>query len=220
MGWLFYNHPVADVKAEIESPSSGIFTTSAPGHAYEVLDSAIVGNTYYAAVKRTLPDHPPYVFAAIFLFKNGKRSGFGYKDMDEGSGPYECACPLRILNKLSPLEDFPGGVEGSGYAAGWRERVREYHRTKATQSSAAKALKPGDTFKLAEPLTFTSGIKADTFTVTTYVKSVWKKTQTGPNSYKFNRVPQNRTAYQTPEGYRVHLSPRHLTGAVKIEAAA
>jgi hypothetical protein len=89
MGWLYRYEPVRNVKEHIDTE---VFRCSTPGHAYEVLDSAVIGNTYYAAVKRITPDHAPYVFAAVILFRNPK-SGFGYKDMDESMGPCEVACP-------------------------------------------------------------------------------------------------------------------------------
>lgn len=49
---------------------------------------------------------------------------FGYKDMDESMGPYECKCPQEIFDMLSPLEQlFP---EGHEWAARWRRDVKEY----------------------------------------------------------------------------------------------
>lgn len=167
MGWSYGYHQARDVQEQIEK-HEGLFTTSTPGHSYEILDRAIVGSTYYAAVRRTTPDHPPYVFAAVILFKN-PRSGFGYKDMDESVDPCEVACPLRILNLLSPLEDMPGGAERYEYAGAWRERVRAYHQARKTQSRAGRALRNGDKIKLPEPLSFGKGaFTEDTFRVESY----------------------------------------------------
>lgn len=169
MGWMYQYQQVRDVKHHIEHNES-LFTSSVPGHAYEVLDSAIVGSTYYAAVRRTTPDHAPYVFATVILFRNPK-SGFGYKDMDESMGPNEVACPLRILAKLSPFEDMPGGLANRGYAAQWRESVRAYHRAKAEQTKTARSFNVGDKIKLPEPVSFFKGqCKVDTFTVQTYLR--------------------------------------------------
>jgi hypothetical protein len=198
MGWSYGYHQVDDVKYHLEH-NEGLFKSATPGHSWEVLDSAIVGTTYYAAVRRTMPDHKPYVFATVILFRNPK-SGFGYKDLDESMGPCEVACPLRILNKLSPIEDMPGGLATHEYADQWRENVRLYHRARAEQTKVAKSFKEGDKIKLPSPLSF-RGIQEDTFTITGY-----------------RHRGKNLTAYLSDRVGLCRIPQRLLDGAVKLAA--
>lgn len=82
----------------------------------EVLKSAMVGSTYYAAVR----NKDGKVWAAVFLtcgrtkFDN---TAWGYKDMDETMGPNEDKCPASVLAMLSPTDDAD--------ALEWRERCRK-----------------------------------------------------------------------------------------------
>lgn len=198
MGWCFGQSKVSNVKDHIEN-STGLFTTSQPGHAYEVLDSAIVKSTYYAAVRRTIPGHAPYVFAAIILFRNPP-SGFGYKDMDESMGPIEVSCPLRILALLSPIEDFPGGLADYKCATQWRAAVRQYHLNNADVTRTTKSFKAGDRIMLPTPIRFRSGFEENTFDIVSY-------TARG----------KNRTAYKTIKSQFLCLIPKRLlAGAVKV----
>lgn len=54
---------------------------------------------------------------------------WGYKDMDETSGPYECDCPLRFLDMVPQPE--------GQYVADFRQRVRDYHAKKNERKNAA-----------------------------------------------------------------------------------
>lgn len=81
----------------------------------KVLKSAMVGSTYYAAVK----NHKGEVWAAVFLTCGRTRhdgTAWGYKDMEETMGPNEDKCPASILALLSPTENK--------WANDWRERCR------------------------------------------------------------------------------------------------
>jgi hypothetical protein len=196
MGWSYGYQQVSDVKRQLEH-HEGLFTTSLSGHSYTVLDSAIVGNTYYAAVRRITPEQPAgYVFATVILFRNPK-SGFGYKDMCESMGPCEVACPLRILDKLTPVDELPH----ASHAGEWREAVRQYHRDRAGRTKTAKAFAPGDRVKLAAPIVFRSGYSGDTFTVRS-----------------MTRRGRARTVYESPGGSLYTFPQRLLAGAVKLDA--
>jgi hypothetical protein len=198
MGWTYLYKQVRDVKAYLEGPQ-GIFRCSTPGYSYTVVDSAMVGSTYYAAVRHVTPEQPAgYVFGAIVLTRN-PASGFGWKDMDESMGPYEVACPLRILNKLTPIENMPGGAARNDYAAQWRENVRQYHRDRAGRTATAKAFRAGDMLRLPEPIRFRSGLTADTFTVQV-----------------ITRQGRKQTIYTTPGGSWCRIPQRLLAGAVKL----
>jgi hypothetical protein len=159
MGWLFHNE-----KLRQETPVQYItreFThTSGTRHA-TVLDAAAVRGTIYAAIRNTDKETgKSYVFCAVILFKNSKKNGFGYKDMDEGMGPCEVDCPNRIMRLLSPVEDMPN----PGYAADWRARVAQAKAARRKVADRLGRLKPGDRIRLPTPAHFGKiGISADTF---------------------------------------------------------
>lgn len=79
---------------------------------FEVLKSAMVGSTYYAAVKKTkfateTEPEQSYVFGAVCLTSTNMKDyyNFAYKDMDESCGPCHCDCPKGILDLLSPTDN-------------------------------------------------------------------------------------------------------------------
>lgn len=85
------------------------------GNGYEVVRDAVVGTTYYAAVKSP---HDGSVSAVIIL-THIDRAGycnFGMKFMDEECGPFKCECPKSVLDALSPTDNR--------YAIEWREKCR------------------------------------------------------------------------------------------------
>lgn len=112
---------------------------------FEVLKSAMVGSTYYAAVKRTKfatetePENS-IVFAAIVLTNTNVKDywNFHYKDMDETCGPYQCDCPKGILDLLTPTENE--------YANQWRAACRE-NLSKKNNPNALNKLPLGSVIK-------------------------------------------------------------------------
>jgi hypothetical protein len=128
MGWIIYSgrEPVADPQAECDR----IYTWSNVDGSGRVLESAVVGNTWYGAVEVEQPSgdynlqthqvENRRVIAGVCLIQ---RHPFGYKDMTETVGPREDRCPRSILEKLTPLR-----TDGrDGYAAQWRERAWAHH---------------------------------------------------------------------------------------------
>lgn len=113
MGWTsyfasYFKNGRVDRKAECDA----LFDRD---DGYQLLKSAMVGATWYAAIK-----HPAgHVFGCVFLTQvhDGE---FYYKDMSEDMGPNESRCPVSILDLLDDTE--------SEYAQKWRERCREYAR--------------------------------------------------------------------------------------------
>ena len=109
------------------------------------------------AYQRALHDGTRYVVGLVCLIKFPTKAAdgynFGYKDMDEGMGPVEDACPRRILEQLSPLDQIPGRNE---YARQWRERC--WGRIKKPKP------KPGDVIEFAAPIQFVNGHESDSFT--------------------------------------------------------
>lgn len=81
-----------------------------------ILDSAIIGGVWYAALEVEHASGVPLVTAIVAPFRRGPAGRFGYRPMDETLGPVERRCPTRILYLLSPLER----LEPAGFAAVWR----------------------------------------------------------------------------------------------------
>lgn len=110
MGWTSY-HATHYKKGKVDRKAEcdALFTDG-----YEVLKSAMVGSTYYAAIK-----HKGGVSAAVCLTSTDMKDyfNFSYKDMDETMGPYNYDCPKGILDLLTPTENE--------YANNWRAACRE-----------------------------------------------------------------------------------------------
>lgn len=110
MGWD-YTHAThytrtgaIDRKAEIDE----LYTWQNDTRKAEVVRSAMVGGTYYAAVKVTiLSTGEAETTAAVALTHTNSRDyfNFGVKTMSETSGPCEDRCPASILSlySLPPL---------------------------------------------------------------------------------------------------------------------
>jgi hypothetical protein len=130
------------------------FTQHRPDATSKVLLSALVGKRiYYAAVEEVrVATSEREVWAIICLVRYNPRDSegyiFGYKDMVESMGPYECDCPEPILDLLTPTN--------SQYALRWRARCRENaaaRRAKARKPSP----RPGQVIVFDEPLSFADG---------------------------------------------------------------
>lgn len=139
MGWTsyhasFYKNGKIDRKAECDS----IMNCDMVGNKgrYEVLKSAMVGSTYYAAVKKTIfktgaKPEKESVFGVVMLtsVNNKDYFNFSYKDMDESAGPGYYDCPKGILDVLTPTE--------YEWAKEWRERCYENIKRKRVQTHSA-----------------------------------------------------------------------------------
>ena len=126
MGWTgtyrYWANPkgAERIKAAIEQ--EGYYGES-DGRKWDVIDSALVGSTVYLAVHFTnANDGTDMVYGAVILtgYRNGE---FFTKGMSEDMGPYECDCPKRILDKLSPTEHE--------FALAWRKRCEDKRKMKA-----------------------------------------------------------------------------------------
>ena len=86
------------------------------------------------------------VFALVCLLAYKRdHFNFGYKDMDETMGPYECDCPERILDLLTDTDYETAGR--------WRETCRE----NLDKGKVVSALTPGTVIEFAAGLTFSNG---------------------------------------------------------------
>jgi hypothetical protein len=156
MGWFYQSirgHSAADKDAFLRSEIVQI--ADKPGKAaITVLKSAFVGTTWYAAVQIMPADHPPYTVAFVYLTSMKRDGDFGYKPMDESMGPNEDACPLSIMNLLTPLEQVTGTHD---YAIDWRRRVEAHHRRTKALGSVVRQMIPGTIIQFETPVRLTDG---------------------------------------------------------------
>lgn len=146
MGWTWYHathykRGKIDRKAECDA----FFTEGLSAGWYKIEKSALVGSTYYAAIRKLrryktekprlgdetelIPESEQFVFAVVFLTSTNAKDyySFGYKDMDESMGPGSDDCPIGILDLLSPTDNE--------FANAWRDRCR----AKAEKKKAIKS---------------------------------------------------------------------------------
>lgn len=81
----------------------------------------------YLAVRLAGEDGGGHVVGVVALYAHEThgRCNYGYKLIEEGSGPVADLCPPEILDKLSPVEMlYPPASSGREHAAQWREKCR------------------------------------------------------------------------------------------------
>lgn len=158
MGWTeyhatHYKNGKVDRKAECDA----YFMEGLNRGCYDVLKSAMVGSTYYAAVKPLkkykdinakeivdIPHEEQVVFGVVFLTSTNMKDyyNFAYKDMDETCGPHKYDCPKGILDLLTPTEHE--------YALNWRKACYENLAQKKNPNSFNK-LPVGTVIKVVMP---------------------------------------------------------------------
>jgi hypothetical protein len=172
MGWSYMKkrdaHNVGDRVEFVKRELFGIGYAKEP--RYEVVEAAAVGSTVYMAVRIKaadltssdyVPDAEGRVTVGVVVLTDAKGGEIGWKDMDEGMGPNESSCPAKVLNALSELTPDAGG-----HAKDWRARCRANLAARRENMAAALKLAEGAVVKLAKPVEFRDGTKADTFRVT------------------------------------------------------
>lgn len=141
MGWTSYHasyykkNGTVDRKKEMDA----YFMEGLNAGMYEVVKSAMVGSTYYAAVKQIqrnvkgddgeckrvdIPEAEHETFGMVMLTKTDMKDYYNiyYKDISEDMGPYESKCPVSIIKLLSPTTNE--------YAMAWRQRCLDNAKTK------------------------------------------------------------------------------------------
>ena len=127
MGWLYmsdmgvHDTPKAYLDAQFTyapNPAGG------RDHGLRILASSAQLTTYYAAAERYTGAGSAEIFAIVCHTRFNRRDKegliFGYKDMTEHMGPYESACPRRILDLLTPTTHE--------HALDWRARCHASYR--------------------------------------------------------------------------------------------
>ena len=139
MGWLFEYHDRGRKNFLADITSKSHF-----GEDYTPIKSRVIGNNVWQAVRH---DPTGVIFIHLDLIAKQRDGGWGYKGMSEDAGPYQCNCPLSLLELCTS--------PSSEYAKVWREDVRKYHaRKKATPKPASgMVVRVGENkYQLLEPL--------------------------------------------------------------------
>lgn len=139
MGWSYTTKPRGQSVFQFFSDHWNREDKDGKG-SFKVLDCAVKGRTAYMACE-TIIDGVRQVFAAVCLISYSKNVyNFGYKDMDESMGPYDCHCPASILEQLTPTTNQ--------YAVEWREKCKKnllyQNKRKISHKTFDKMLKAGD----------------------------------------------------------------------------
>lgn len=161
MGWTSYHaEHYKNGKIDRKAECDAYFLDGLNRGYYDVLKSAMVGSTYYAAVKPLkksggkdengnyiyvdIPEEEQYVFAAVFLTSTNMKDyfNFSYKNMCETSGPYRRECPKGILDLLTQTD--------SEYANEWRKACYE-NLTKKNNPNALNKLPLGSVIQFTLP---------------------------------------------------------------------
>jgi len=135
MGWTFpYTTPTR------ESLVQHLRRPERFGEKFELVRTCASGSHHWYLIReRATGLH----WIGLDLLQGSRGAGWGYKDLDETVGPCAVDCPLAYL-------DAPH-AEREGWAAQWRERVREYHAKK----SARPALVPGARLRMRDGREYT-----------------------------------------------------------------
>ena len=154
MGWLYMGadgmggHRTAKQYLDAQFTYEREATDEHPAFGVRVLASSCVRNrVWYGAIQRYDDKGEDPAFAGVCLVRWNPRAKdgmiFGYKDMDETSGPCEAGCPQRILDLLGPTQH--------PYALDWRRRC---HRQSMLER---RELPDGALIRFPSPMKFTDG---------------------------------------------------------------
>ena len=106
MGWTSYYRD--DNESDAEHIQRQVL-----GSRNEIVESATVGTTFYAAVR---VKETGETFGLVVLQERADGE-YAYKAMGEDEGPYYFDCPVRVLDALTPTDNET--------ANGWREACRK-----------------------------------------------------------------------------------------------
>ena len=96
------------------------------GNGAHMLKHCWVGNNLWTVQEWTKQDGSVVRFVALYMCKGNRHSKYAwrYKDVDESMGPDETSCPLSYI-ELVEAHEKEHGYAPVGYAAEWRQRVRD-----------------------------------------------------------------------------------------------
>ena len=167
MGWTFYHKPKG-IKA-VDSIKNGM----GEEFAKRVVAMSATREAVFAVAQFHEPESKVYVPDAdgmvrallVYAIKSVPKDhyNFGYKDMEEGMGPYGCEAPLSIIAQCSELQD-PIGPQPDYSSLKSAREYRARSARMAAQKALKRKLKPGNKVTLAKPMSF-GGIEHQNFTV-------------------------------------------------------
>ena len=157
----FYNMGWTSTHRDKGSSNRDWFASQFDGDNGRVLDAATVGGVCYIAYYCVPETGAPYTTALVCLTRWSPKDqfNFSYKDISEDMGPVYYACPQRILDQLSPLEDMLLSDTGAEWASSWRQACQDYQ----AQRQARGSVSCGQRIRFSEPMRFSDGCEADTF---------------------------------------------------------
>jgi hypothetical protein len=191
MGWCFYGRKMT---AEQEMGEIAKLCTfdSGDGVSNALIDARKVGRAVYALVEargKYAAGAAPFVqdadgayrFLAVFLTASGGGDGWGYKAIDESSGPVESQCPHHLIKRASPIDPTILAAdrakkaekeEAGGWfyscaisAQDWRDRC-----TAPKPGASVAKMRVGDVIRLPEAVTFRGGIEVQEVKVSSYTR--------------------------------------------------
>ena len=192
MGWTYTS---ANIGRDRRAWLDWHYTRRSTDRKWTVLKSALVGTTYYAAVRLEEQGHRAVVFGLVVLTDAKRKASdnytFGWKDMDETMGPYECEAPAAVLDLLTPTTN----KNALRWRTDCRRNLLDAARTRKARSSKPK---PGDRIRFNEPLSFSDGLSLQEFDVAIIKRrsrnlTVYRSVKTG-GLYRIERI--DRLAYE------------------------
>lgn len=148
-----------------------------------VAKSAMVGSTYYGAIKdEDLEDGTFEIVGVVCLTNTNNRDyfNFGAKSMDETTGPYMYDCPVSILNLLSETDNE--------YALEWRKKCRAQIEAKKSKPNLGK-------LPIGTVIEF--NVNGETHRFTKHAPAFQFKTPFWYNGFQY--IPKNRI----PDDFRI-----------------
>ena len=177
MGWTETYYYSKLTQKERRQELDKLFTWENASSAYSIERSAIVGNTYYAAVRQENKETQAIDVWGVVCLMSERKDGcgywYGYKDMSEDMGPYYYDCPVAILDLLTPTDNEDANE--------WRDKCREY----AKKPKLSK-LKEGDIIRFICPWQTTYHEQGDEITLTkTVAYRSWHANGRSRTSYRW-----------------------------------
>lgn len=175
MGWT-YQHKSKGTS--IKDFFTKEFSWSNNANEVTVLDVAVVGlKTAYVAIKlavkvgeETITERVSAI-VCLLDYRPHDYHNFGYKDIEETSGPYYYSCPKRILDLLTDTFNET--------AIEWRGKCRD----NLTKKALVPKMRTGLWLWLSRPVTFASGDVLQAFYIQDAKKRNFRKHEQGYVNY-------------------------------------
>ena len=113
MGWLFSQ---GQTRAQLIDRLTKPWTYQEKGVTSTCLAHTARGNVLWTVWEQAHADGSKQRFIGCDLMKPQAGYGWGFKDMEESSGPYYYTCPLSYLDMVPEVTNQE-----------WRDKVRKYH---------------------------------------------------------------------------------------------